>query len=115
MKDNILIAEFMGLAHQLGMYGHPLSGEYVYPENLEYHNNWSLLMPVVEKIEGLFACDRFEIGQNQIYVWAETPKEQKCRIEFSYGKIRNPDFNTKIEAVYNTIVDFIKWYSLTEN
>ena len=59
MKDNKLIAEFMGMT-----YGDPnddsvmiqmtSQGNEVVPiESMKYHTSWDWLMPVVEKIESL--------------------------------------------------------------
>ena len=54
MKDNKLIAEFMGIENDNAkMRGHlyecPVTAEYV--SNLEYHTSWDWLKPVVDEIE----------------------------------------------------------------
>ena len=55
MKDNKLIAEFMGEYTPYEKFGdnteYYYKGKYVKLENMEFHKSWDWLMPVVEKIE----------------------------------------------------------------
>ena len=55
MKDNKLIAEFMGGYTPYEKFGdnteYYYKGKYVKLENMEFHKSWDWLMPVVEKIE----------------------------------------------------------------
>ena len=63
---------------------------------LEFHSDWNWLMPVVEKIESEnIVCFKFQ--GNNCY----------CEGNFKYG-ITAP---SKINAVYNACVEFIKWYN----
>ena len=64
---------------------------------LEFHSDWNWLMVVVEKIESIKGTQIFINGIS-------------CEIMFK-GKIISKHFNTKIEAVYNAVVEFIKWYN----
>ena len=70
---------------------------------LEFHSDWSWLMTVVEKIESLDHC-QIDISLN----W--------CRIGYK-GTLYNYDSRdyfkglTKIEAVYNACLEFVKWYN----
>jgi hypothetical protein len=52
MKDNKLIAEFMGLQFSKGEYYRPLynSGDWIPENELQYHTSWDWLMPVIEKL-----------------------------------------------------------------
>lgn len=73
----------------------------------KYHSDWNWLMQVVEKIESLnFVVDIQNIPGLGQY----------CRI-FSAGAdvvtVRN--YETKIKAVYNACVEFIKWYNQQNN
>jgi hypothetical protein len=99
-ENNKLIAEFM----KYGVFEH-FTNTHVFGrvrnEELLFHSDWNWLMEVVEKIESL----KFSIliGKNT------------CVIEQTYGKIALnlgvSKGKTKIEAVYNACVEFIKWYN----
>lgn len=71
--------------------------------NFHFHDDWNWLMEVVEKIESLGSC-QIDISFN----W--------CRVGYK-GETFNYDSRThfakitKIEAVYNACVEFIKWYN----
>jgi hypothetical protein len=96
MKDNELIAEFMGAKfstkHQCWEFEKTAHTKHSMP----YDTSWDWLMPVVEKIE---------------YVGFHVLIEQNyCRIGEELD-IRVWAVNQKIEAVYNAVVQFIKWYN----
>tara|TARA_R100000231_G_C5274060_1_gene149531 strand:+ start:76 stop:348 length:273 start_codon:yes stop_codon:yes gene_type:complete len=83
MKDNKLIAEFMGV-HEIMHDGY---SEYELPsneivQNLQYHTSWDWLMPVVQK------C--FEVAKHEddfsVIIWS-----------LPY-----------MDSVYNEVVEFIK-------
>ena len=105
IKNNILIVEFDGfvmsddLSYVCGYDGYekfPLC-------DLEYHNNWSKLMPIVEKIEKII-WDEIDITEEVII------NGLSCRIptkDNAFISIKN----TKIEATYDCVVEFIKWYN----
>lgn len=100
IAQNILIANFMNwVHHEDAIYDrHEM-------KNLKYHESWDALMPVVEKIESLAG----DIGHFNVDI-----SECCCRI-YQYGykpKFKTTDGRfTKIEAVYNVIVQFILWYN----
>lgn len=123
MKDNELIAEFMG-AEPFGnggsvgkMYKFKITdGEEYFKDadDLDYHWSWDWLMPVVEKIE-------FEIGAS---VWI---RKFICEINFAdeHLKFKGGElqltFSTtqeekpKILAVYKAVVEFIKFLNTQNN
>lgn len=83
------------------------------PDNFQYHSSWLWLMPVVEKIESCF--------EESIQVII---KDNRCSIEMGtqYGlttegkEIDVPECysgfcDTKIAAVYSSILQFIQWYN----
>lgn len=80
--------------------------DYLTLKDLKYHKDWNWLMEVVEKIE------RFE-GENRYAMY--NVDIQQCFVEIienhTYETIINIDANSKIEAVYNACVEFIKWYN----
>ena len=101
IENNKLIAEFMGLnLHQGVWIKSTLATErkICKEDALKYHEDWNWLMEVVEKIESLGY--RIEIVKHI------------CRIYLSNKETIIISENTpKIEAVYNAVVEFIKWYN----
>ena len=107
IENNKLIAEFLSIKihpcetienfkflpiEERGLY----NGYFI--DELKYHEDWNWLMEVVEKIESLGY--RIEIVKHI------------CRIYLSNKETIIISENTpKIEAVYNAVVEFIKWYN----
>lgn len=118
VENNKIIAEFMGLELE-----ETISTKFVYARNefnnpnkendyqtnfyeeqeLKYHYDWNWLMQVVEKIEGLRNTD----GDVVAYVRFEN---QYCEIQL-FDSIFCNEGKTKIDAVYNTALEFINWYN----
>ena len=100
LENNKLIAEFLSVKihpiEERGLY----NGYFI--DELKYHEDWNWLMVVVEKIESLGY--RIEIVKHI------------CRIYLSNKETIIISENTpKIEAVYNAVVEFIKWYNNQNN
>jgi len=92
--DNRLIAEFMGIGS----------------DYLKYNSNWNWLMEVVEKIESLT-----DINSSGCFMVLESIGFNAKFILDDGTRIFNPcKGETKIEAVYNACVEFIKWYNLNK-
>ena len=108
LENNKLITEFLGFElfnnkyYELSQFGYmKTNGEWsdvFYPETLKFHKDWNWLVEVVEKIESIKGTQIFINGIS-------------CEIMFK-GKVISKHFNTKIEAVYNACLEFIKWYNL---
>lgn len=109
---NPIIAKFMGFT-----YDYIDSYLIVYKRNKQYDNeiwrqnelkfneSWSWLMPVVEKIEEMDIVASFQIEQPTIYIRASSESSTFEDIEIDI-------FNkSKIEAVYEACIKFIKWYN----
>ena len=102
LENNKLIAEFLGYidngCSEDGFLMHPITNYDVEISSLKYHKDWNWLMEVVEKIESLGY--RIEIVKHI------------CRIYLSNKETIVISENIpKIEAVYSTVVEFIKWYN----
>jgi len=113
LENNKLIAEFMGVFDKILSTGNIHSWSdvpfyYTTEDTREkvikniskyskYSKDWNWLMEVVEKIE--------KIGGVQIFI-----NGISCEIIFR-GKVISKHSNSKIEAVYNACVEFIKWYN----
>lgn len=75
-----------------------------YINDIKFHSSWDWLMPVVEKIESLgFTVSIYhnicKIEKNIDYLTNE-----------EYVQLRK-DFNSKLDSVYQTVVEFIKKYN----
>lgn len=126
IEDNKLIAEFMGWS------SHPklencsinrnknrilpfwVSYNMEIPnDEFKYHSSWDWLMPVVEKIESLnfktvlatseLTCYKYYMniitGIGIVKETIDNPSKLMCKS------------NSKIECVWSTVVEFIKWYN----
>lgn len=94
LEGNKLIAEFEGRINELCHHNNTSSP-------YDYDKSWDWLMPVVERID------------------SRTPYDPCVTIEYNWCSIKmlNGGFNievvgnSRIEATYKAVVDFIKWYN----
>ena len=100
-ENNILLAEFMNWEFTI-VNNSTLQTTLI--SNLDFSKDWNVLMQVVEKIESL-EKKRFSITitPTVINVWDNTNDEDI--IETRQLPL------TKIEAVHNACVKFVKWYN----
>jgi len=110
MKENKLIAEFMGAKFndegfaKITKITH--NGAEVLKlkeDDFEYDFSWDWLMPVVEKIEDI---ERIGVHIEGTYVSIKTDESGKD-VEIVKGKTSF----SKLESTYNAIVQFIKFYN----
>ena len=107
MKENKLIAEFMGMEYgdpndnSVMIQMTPQGNEVVPIESMEYHSSWDWLMPVVEEIEGLRDVNgnayRFTIDMCNAQI-------EETNIEILGGRF-------KLDTTYEAVVEFIKYYN----
>ena len=109
MKNNKLIAEFMGayfddkgMTRLCGKFGL----ERVSALNLKYHSSWDWLMPVVEKIE---SDERYDVDILQ-YGTKITDNQKEI-----VNNIADISFDKKIDHTYDAVVEFIKEYNFGES
>lgn len=107
IESNKLIAEFMGYPkYKIDFKGKKLNFEN--SRHNTYDKSWSMLMPVVEKIEDMLHDD--------IVI---TIEYKTCIIPCVSGTFFSNDApfdiqqwgESKIQAVYNAVIEFIKWYN----
>jgi hypothetical protein len=109
IENNKIIADFMGLStisFEKDMYVLKWKNNLVQPKDdtvFKFHLDWNWIMEVVEKIENL-EPDRFKV---EIF-------DKQCII---YDMTENHEFINfeelkKIYAVYNSCLEFVKWYKL---
>ena len=127
-ENNKIIAEFMikqeptenfcvgSIGQEVGVFT-GIKTEYFKYEDLKFHSDWNWLMEVVEKIERLEDLERFEITNHSVNITYYQSKENKFILNLNH---RNNGLylmggentvNTKIQAVYNACLEFIKWYN----
>ena len=101
-ENNKIIVEFMKWDILNDMtYSKATKGKWIELDKLKFHSDWNWLMEVVEKIESLGNC-QIDISLN----W--------CRVGYKGITIDSRDYlksSSKIEAVYNACVEFIKFYN----
>lgn len=119
-ENNRLIAEFMGAKLGNGTDTFPI----VYinvpsglaglctqtPEMMKYHSDWNWLMEVVEKIESLKNNESYILYDVVIFPDAVLIENREGEEIILINKSKGT-FTTKIEAVYNAVVEFITWYN----
>lgn len=116
IKGNQQIAIFMGAQWSQDDYGDWGYRSVTFPhwnkgqraEALQYYNSWEWLMPVVEKIENGLTNKRkfkFAIEFNHIKVTNTDHEGPYCPVDKIY-------MDSKIDAVWSGVLEFIKWYNL---
>jgi UDP-glucose 4-epimerase len=115
MKENKLIAEFMGLLHvdddkymnnlrEMKSNGIFFEQGYMTSE-LMYDTDWNWLMDVVDKIEGL----NFSVEMNR-----QEEGDYQCLIVKKEIIVQTFSSN-KMQSIYQAVVNFIKWYEQNSN
>jgi len=111
-EKNILIAEFDGwtlFTWDDEFWGK--KGDRTRKSPINYSDDWSELMPVVEKIEKLNDKIRVTdvvIGSTGCIIYARNGFDAKDTFLPAYYSIDYPH-GTKIQAVYEAVVQFIIW------
>jgi hypothetical protein len=75
-----------------------------------YHEDWNMLMPVVEKIEaldGLYIVEIFARACIISYMVNHNWPEDKGIV----AHFNASNTNSKLEATYQAVVQFIQWYN----
>ena len=109
-EKNKLIAEFLGYTKYTWR-GHTM---YVFEDDnhraevdLHYHSDWNWLMRVIEKIESLPTMKDngnffFEIHQDSVTVFNSTRMDIIIEVMGQGSRINN---------VYQAVIEFIQWYN----
>ena len=107
-KNNILLAEFMGeKVDDQGMGGYDIS-------DLEYHESWDWLMPVVIKIESVCTLSKVKsmvsvsIADNDCRIEQDPQHAIAFKEEIEFEDIWEVK-DTKMEAVYEAVIKFVIW------
>jgi hypothetical protein len=127
MKDNKLIAEFMG-AVGTPMYapkewdiyitGHldvdsdnENAQHFFTPKEMKYHSSWDWLMPVVEKIESMNASNDPYYSDSTFQVTNFVQNWTASFLDRDNVEVVQEEGTTRFEAAYKAVVEFIKWYN----
>jgi hypothetical protein len=76
-------------------------------DDLEFHTSWDWLMPVVEKIESLGFGVNILVSNTISIInmgWEQN-------IKLPYKILNTYPHDSKFEAVYKAVIEFIKWYN----
>jgi hypothetical protein len=121
IDNNKLIAEFMGYPKKQinkgvarleenkyvwGQTYYYINGDYHKEDYLLFHLDWNWLMKVVDKIESFEdnnRCAKYNINIEQSFVEIIDKNTDDTIVE--------TDADTKIEATYNAVIEFIKYYN----
>lgn len=126
IKENILIADFMGGEPINKVKSNPIA--YAFPfefghketwdeggfqgsgksscwdiEDLQYNSSWEWLMPVIEKIESLGAD--FSIKCNKVVLHGFVQKKVEIY------RWESDTIRSKMENTFEGVIEFIKWYN----
>jgi hypothetical protein len=105
IKDNKLIAEFMGKPYRQEFLEKGVGGvfeEVVLYEDLQYHSSWDWLMPVVEKINN---TERYEVCIGDCHCHITDIENDNHKVRALTLSLQG---ETTMGAVYLAIVEFIK-------
>ena len=78
--------------------------------SLLYYNSWDLIMPVIDKINGLGKEYSFAIFKTYVSLTVEKGGKVYKDFSFAYSEYITSEQTGK-EAAFKLIVKFIKWYN----
>ena len=104
-----LIVEFLGYidngCSEEGFLIDPKTNYDVCIDSLQFHKDWNWLMEVVEKIESI-KIETYKVRVDIYFNCCQINPTHWEQLISIYG-----NKETKIEAVYNACIEFIKWYN----
>jgi len=110
MKDNKLIAQFMGYSSTDGHNSWKnKDGKYLMIQHSKYHYHWNWLMPVVDKIHKELYVIIVKFNLDGVSV--------KVKQNYDESEILASGFTSDLDpmkAYYQAVVEFIKWYNNTK-
>jgi hypothetical protein len=102
-KNNILLAEFLGLKIITDGISYFDTN---YKALKSYDTDWNWLMYVVEKIESLNIVDDLLIARHYVEIICVPEYENRVMVK---------NHSSKIEAVYKACIEFVKWFNQQNN
>lgn len=112
LKNNKLIADFNGYLDKSDPYFYAMNHAY-HNGSLKYNSDWNWLFPVCQQIEKTY--DEFH-GYFGVYIHSNGCTIQGSKLNTSVENFHPAYFlesygNTKIEAVYLAVIQFIKFWN----
>jgi hypothetical protein len=109
-ENNRIIAEFMGF------YGNPKTKEPItsIEKDSKYHLSWDWLMPVVDKIEDFQDGEDGDLMRGHLYNFRIEQYFVYILDGESMDVIIEMNGDSKLDATYNAVVEFIKSYNKGE-
>lgn len=113
-KENELIAKFMEVEKENGVYLFTTSMDDYKTDTLYFDQSWDWLMTVVEKIESFQDRNNFckynvNIQQCLVEIIDNDTSEEIVALDGGWTLL------SKKEVVYNAVVEFIHWYNYKES
>ena len=84
-------------------------------DDLQYHNDWNWLMPVVEKIEFEHDCLVIINSPLQVIITNKDIGQRETPLLDEVFEIEVSDRGTKRDCLYKAIVEFINEYNRTDD
>lgn len=100
MKNNVLIAEFMGRKGKVrpSLYWVNIPEiKWVTVEEMKFHSDWNWLIPVIKRISTIVSTEL---------------NAEEFAIKEGYSERLNP-YDYDMQSLYKGCVEFIKWYNST--
>ena len=105
MRNNILIAKFMGKTPEDGIGWSQDYIDYRFKESLKYNKSWDHLMPVVIKMASMKDYEKFNNRSRGNWFYMEGNPIS------SFTTTEDLDVNLTLDILYKEVVEFIKWYN----
>ena len=103
--NNKIIAEFMKYIKHTQTKAYLTKDGYFHDKDLKFHSDWNWLKQVVEKIESI-KIETYKVRVDIYFNCCQINPTHWEQLISIYG-----NKETKIEAVYNACIEFIKWYN----
>ena len=110
-ENNKMIAEFMGIVYPKLDNVIVIDNVVIKENKLQYHRDWNWLMPVVDKIESFQDGEDGDSMRGHLYNFRIEQHFVYILDGESMDVIIEMNGDSKLDATYNAVVEFIKEYN----
>lgn len=110
-ENNKMIAEFMGIVYPKLDNVIVIDNVVIKENELQYHRDWNWLMPVVDKIESFQDGEDGDSMRGHLYNFRIEQHFVYILDGESMDVIIEMNGDSKLDATYNAVVEFIKEYN----